>query len=141
LDRSSGLWRFGLPSRIAGYVPVLIRRIIASTNWGKKALIIPMLRGNTGDKKSDDTRLLRNLMVTDPRSLADINYQKEIEVEMPRVLSKINNAKIIFIYGESDNQKDTNPQIKKYRTIPIAGHSPFGSHPKELMKIIEGVGI
>jgi pimeloyl-ACP methyl ester carboxylesterase len=132
---------FGDVSRLACYVPVFIRRWVASTEWGKKALLIPMLRGNTGDKKGDDVRLLHNLMVTDPKSLADIDYLREIEKEMPRVLSKIDINNIAFIYGELDNQKDTNSLIKKYFTIQGAGHSPFGSHGKELIKEVERAGI
>jgi pimeloyl-ACP methyl ester carboxylesterase len=132
---------FGTTSRLTCLVPVFIRRLVASTNWGKKTLLIPMLRGNTGDKKGDDTRLLRSLMVTDPRALADINYQREIEFEMPRVLSKIIKMPITFVYGGFDNQKDTNHLIKKYHTIAGAGHSPFGSHGKELVKVVERAGI
>lgn len=128
---------FGVQSRIACLVPVFIRRLIAATTWGKKTLLIPMLHGNTGDKKGDDVRLLRNLSLTDPKSLADINYQKEIEVEMPSVLSKIIDRDITFIYGEFDNQKGTNSLITNYQTIEGAGHSPFGSHSKELIKIVE----
>lgn len=132
---------FGVQPRLVGWIPVFVRRIVAGSTWGKRTLLIPMLQENTGDKKGDDTRLLRSLSLTDPKSLADIDYQKEMEKEMPKALRKITTKNIIFVYGELDNQRDTNKQIKKYQMIKGAGHSPFGSHGIEIMRIVEKSGI
>ena len=130
---------FGSMSRLACESPIFIRRVIASTNLGKREFLIPMLRGNTGDKKGDVEKLLRNLSLTDPKALADIDYQKEMEIEMPLTLSKIDKSKVTFIYGELDNQKGTNPKVEKFIEIKGAGHGPFGSHGKELLSIVEKI--
>lgn len=132
---------FGVQSRLASWIPVSVRRIVAGSTWGKRTLLIPMLQENTGDKKGDESRLLRSLSLTDPKSLADIDYQKEMEMEMPKALRKILTKNITFVYGELDNQRDTNKQIKKYQKISGAGHSPFGSHGIEMMRIVEKSGI
>lgn len=132
---------FGVQPRLACLVPVFIRRAVVGTTWGKRTVLIPMLQENTGDKKGDDNRLLRSLSLTDPKSLADIDYQNEMEVEMPKALRKISTRDIIFVYGELDSQRGTNKQIKKYEMIKGAGHSPFGSHGKEMVKITVDSGI
>ncbi|MBD3363528.1 alpha/beta fold hydrolase [Candidatus Dojkabacteria bacterium] len=136
----------GAPAKIIGWkirfvnkIPIFIRRIIISTKWGKENLLIPILRTNIGTKaKENNQEFLIKLQTTDPRSLADINYIKAVEIDFPKALSLVEN-KTVFIYGEKDAQRNYADKItEEYTIIEGAEHNLFRSKPeKTKAKIVE----
>ncbi len=128
----------GLMATVASCIPYQIRRLMAATKWGKENILIPTVRGNTGSQEKDTSNLLASLRVTDPVSLADPDYKKEIETEFPEILTKLHNP-ISYIYGEFDAQKGSNPMVTKFVTIKGAGHNVFAQRPKKTVEEIRKI--
>jgi len=74
---------------------------------------------------------------TDPKSLVDINYQKEIGNELPKALKKVTNQ-IVYIYGARDLQrKTTKEMIKNPIIIPNLGHNIFAYNSPKVLEVIK----
>jgi len=134
----------GLPGKISGWnfqltshIPVSLRRLLVSTNFGKAKLLIPILRKNIGKAdKTRDAKLLEDLSYTSVQSLVDLDMRKEIEKDMPYFFSRIKN-KVVLIYGENDPLRKTVSHLeKKYKTIPRAEHNIFRTNPEETLKVL-----
>ena len=137
----------GAPSKVSGIkaqilqlIPLSIRRILVGTYWGKDKLLIPTLYENIGNKKKpDNSQFIKDLETTDVRSIADINYLKEINQEFPTIVKQIKN-KIIYIYGDQDSQKNQVSYLTKdFIEVKNSRHNVFVDQPEKLIKIIKSV--
>lgn len=147
-DCSTGKLIFvGAPSKVTGFkaqvlqlIPLSLRRILVGTYWGKDKLLIPTLYENIGNKlKPDNSKFIQDLETTDVRSIADINYLKEINQEFPQIVKQLKN-KIIYIYGDHDAQKNQVSYLTKdYTEIKDSRHNVFVDQPEELIEIIKEV--
>lgn len=130
----------GWRARLAQVIPLFLRRILVTTRWGKEKLLLPALRENIGETdKGRNEEFLADLLTADPRSIVDLDYKEEVEVGLPRCLPQIKNE-TVFIYGELDRQKDTDPNlVKDYLTIPGAEHNIFRSQPGKSLEVAKSV--
>jgi pimeloyl-ACP methyl ester carboxylesterase len=121
-------------------IPVWIRRLIGSTIWGRKTILIPILRGITGaEGKKSDQELLDDLSSTDTRSLVDIDVYTEIEQQMPTLLPRIKN-KVVYIYGSKDTLADyAKAFVKNPIRIEGADHNIFTSQPQKSLAILRNI--
>lgn len=128
----------GIKSKILQNIPLSIRRIIVGTYWGKDKLLIPALDNNIGNKtKKDNSKFIRDLETSDVRSIADINYFREINQEFPEIVKKLKN-KIVYIYGDNDAQKTQVEYLTKdYIEIKDSGHNVFEGQPEKLIEVIK----
>lgn len=136
----------GMPVNIVGAIPKIVRlipyklmRFIGSTDFGKKGLLVPAMQENLGIGSKEEVEEL--LSHTAIQAVTDIDYYKEINKDLPKILNKVKN-RVIFIYGEKDTTYllATNLQSNFQQNcllISGAGHSLFFSHPKELLKEIK----
>lgn len=134
----------GMPGQVSGWraklaqsIPLFWRRILVATRWGKEKLLIPALRENVGE--ADEARnedFIADLLTTDPRSIVDPDYKKEVEEELPRAFSQITNE-IIFIYGELDKQREAGAGlIEGYLSVSSAEHNIFRSRPEKSFEMM-----
>jgi pimeloyl-ACP methyl ester carboxylesterase len=135
----------GMPGRVSGwmynlteYLPLRLKRYLASTSWGKRKLIIPILQENIGSfGKEIEDLLFDELSETDPRAVVDTNYKKEIETELKQAFQQIDNE-VIFVYGEKDVEKGTVKDfVDSYIEIPGAEHNIFRTNPEETLDILQ----
>lgn len=129
----------GLQFEITNRLPLFFKRFLISTSWGKKNLLLPILRENTGKnhEKNTDEEFLQDIASTDPKAIVDIDVKKEFDRDMPAILPKLKN-KVIFIYGDGDkNIEGTKDFIKKYITIKNSDHNVFVHQPEEVVKILK----
>lgn len=134
----------GMPGKISGWkfelvrwIPVALRRIIVATKFGKENLLLPILRENLGEADKDiDKDFLKEIVTTDPRSLADIDVQREIEKDLPKYLPQAQ-SETIFIYGEWDRLQETTKHIiDEYITVLESDHVIFQSQPEKTLEIL-----
>lgn len=128
----------GFNARILQYIPLPIRHIVIGSYWGKDKILVPALDANVGNKpKKDNSIFIRNLETTDVRSIADINYFREINQEFPQVIKQLKN-KLIYIYGANDTQKNQVEHLTdNFIEIQDSGHNVFEDQPVELLKVIK----
>lgn len=143
----------GLPFKVSGWkselaqiTPLFLRRFLIKSNWIRTKLLIPSLKENTQGKKyvldkNFIKSFLNALQTTNPKSLIDTNYKREVVNELPFLIKQVKN-KTYYIYGENDIQKENAKLLNiPYITIPNATHNTFTSNPeqtlKEIKKIIE----
>lgn len=121
----------------ASLMPVWLRRAVASTVWGRKRILIPVLRDILGDGTEErDRGLLNDLTTTDTKSLVDINMHQEVNLQMKRLLQQINNE-VYYLYGDRDALwKTARHYVKKPIVIKGAEHNIFTSEPNKTLAVI-----
>jgi pimeloyl-ACP methyl ester carboxylesterase len=134
----------GMPGKVSGIIPRIIRfiplpiiRYIISTEWGRKKLLVPAMKENLN---SGDEETIHDLLsTTDAKAVADIDYVKEVERDLPKALKKISNKKI-FVYGEHDPLISTTKHlIPAYFTIREGHHSALFQDTNLVLSIIKDV--
>jgi pimeloyl-ACP methyl ester carboxylesterase len=136
----------GLPIKVNGWryqltqlLPLALQKIIIKTRWGGRQVLLPMLKESIGGepKKGNGRKLLKLVERTHLKSIVEINYKKEIEKDMPQLLTQVKNKKV-FIYGEFDPQKKwAKKLLGSYRVVPLATHNIFKSQPKKTLALIK----
>ena len=126
-----GGWR----AKIAQKIPLLLKRIIVATDWGKRKVLTPALNENTeGEAKEGSDSFIRDLAATDVRAIADVDYEGDIHDSLS-LLTAVGNQKLL-LYGEFDTQrKGLSPN--EYRVVLNAGHNIFSSNQDHLLTIVE----
>jgi pimeloyl-ACP methyl ester carboxylesterase len=121
----------------ASLIPIWLRRLLGSTVWGRKKILIPVLRDITGKANRErDEELLKKLDTTDTKALVDMDVYKEVDLQMPRILPKLKND-IVYIYGEKDKLLEAAKKLlKKLVIIEGAGHNTFRSHPNKTLEVL-----
>ena len=86
-------------------------------------------RRGGGSEKGNIEEFFKLVSYTDPRSIVEVDYKKEIEQDLPLSLNKVENEKV-FIYGENDKLRGTTDSlIGNYITVPGGTHNTFRSNP------------
>lgn len=121
-------------------LPLPLKRFLARSLLVQRFIILPALRENVGKTRDgSDYAFLKLLRYTSSRSLADVDYKKEVEIDLPKAFKKVNN-KTHFIYGEKDKLRYTSAFLtKQYITIAEAGHNPFADNPGEMLVVLERI--
>jgi pimeloyl-ACP methyl ester carboxylesterase len=130
-------------TRLSNQVPYFIKRLLVSCDIGKRIFIVPALNNNLKKSQTpsgikNKKEFVRRIRTTCPCALVDTNYTKEIEKDFPQALKSID-RKIHYIYGEFDKQKETNPLIKDFITIPGVGHNIFESNQEKILSVIKDI--
>ncbi len=127
----------GVDAKLLQLIPRRLRRVLVSFRWAKDLFLIPALNSNVGDRdKKDNTLFIKDLETTDVRSIADVHYFKEINLDLPKILLAIDNEKV-FVYGEQDAQKANSENLTaEYVEVKEASHNIFASKPDETLKIL-----
>lgn len=130
----------GIKSKLLQALPLIIKRIIVGTYWGKDKLLIPALDSNIGNKtKKDNSKFISELETSDVRVITDVNYFKEINKEFPQIIKQLKN-KVIFIYGSNDAQKNHVAYLTdKIIEIKNSGHNVFEGQPEKLIEQIKEI--
>ncbi len=119
-------------------LPLSLKRLLVRSALIQRFIIFPALRENVGQsREAADYLLLKLLGYTSSRSLADVNYKTEIEIDLPQAFKKVDN-KMHFIYGERDKLRFTTTHlVDKYITIADAGHNPFVNNPQDTLVVLK----
>jgi pimeloyl-ACP methyl ester carboxylesterase len=134
----------GVPGKAAGIIPRIVRllplhllRSIGQTDWGRKKLLVPAMKENLN--LGDEGTVHEMLSHTDPKSVVDIDYVKEIEQDLPKAFKQVKN-KMYFAYGENDPLNKTTAHLfEEYTSIANAGHGLADDNPKDLLKFIRSI--
>jgi len=127
-----GGWKFELARR----TPLEILKWLVATRWGQENLLIPILRENIGSEKGNLEEFFELVSHTDPRSIVEVDYKKEIERDLPLSLNKVKN-KMVFIYGENDKLRGTTDSlIGNYITVFGGTHNTFRINPSGTFEVV-----
>lgn len=125
-------WKFELTRRI----PLGIQQWLITTRWGQEKLL-PILMENIGDEEGNVEELFELVSHTDPRSIVEVDYKKEIERDLPLSLKKVKNE-VVFIYGENDKLRGTiGSLIGNYITVPGGTHNTFRTNPQGTLEAVK----
>jgi pimeloyl-ACP methyl ester carboxylesterase len=129
----------GLMTQISGRLPIVIKRLLLNTQWGRKNVLIPTASASTGKTNpEEDKELLRHLAHTDSKSIADIDYLGEFNSYndfMPEIKNEM-----VFMYGADDKFKEVKiPFIKDFIEIPASGHNIFVDAPEESVRVLRRI--
>lgn len=143
---NSRLVLVGLPLQVKGagvsfasFIPVAIRRSVISTHWGRKHILLPILRNALGSKPNSeqDRKLITAIEATDTKSMVDLNVEKEINLQIPFLLKQIPNRKS-FVYGSNDSLAKTAKQhIDPILYVEGAGHNIFANQNEGVYRLIK----
>lgn len=130
----------GIIFEITNAIPIPIKRFLISTTFGKKVMLVPVIRQNIVDSSSTtDDEILKMIESTDIPAIVDTDYKREISYELPLLVAKIKN-KITYLYGEKDPmKKQTKNFVNDYIVIPTAGHNIFYTAPKQTLQAIKKI--
>ena len=130
----------GWKTELARIIPIPIAHWLVTTRWGKEKLLIPAVSENIGERNRGlQEEFLRQLEITDPRAIVEVDYKKEIEQDLRASWARVKNERVV-IYGELDAQKDTTLDLaREYITIPEAGHSVFRYQPGKALEVIREI--
>jgi len=131
----------GPQSKRLNIIPLFLKRLMASTEFGRKKLILPILRENSAILKKNsylfDQELYQAMLTTDAKAIVDVDYYQDVAVNLPPLINQVKNP-IVFIYGENDPHK---VNFKRYRKtfikIPHLGHNIFAENPLLSLSIIK----
>lgn len=126
--------------KYASMIPLWLRRVFGSTEWGRQTILMPVMRDLVGhlDKKNDVV-LQRDLATTDTRALVDLDMYEDIEKPLRGYMAKLGN-KTYVVYGSEDKigRKARFPQ-REVIVIPGAGHNVFSSQPNLTFGVITDI--
>lgn len=133
----------GMPGKVSGWkfelarrVPLEIHKWLVATRWGQENLLVPILRENIGGEKGNVGEFFELVSHTDPRSIVEVDYKKEIERDLPLSLNKVEN-RMVFIYGENDKLRGTTDSlIGDYITILGGTHNTFRTNPRGTLEAV-----
>lgn len=136
----------GMPGKVGGWkfevarrIPLWIQKWLVATRWGQERLLVPILRENIGEEKGSIEEFFELVSHTDPRSIVEVDYKKEIERDLPLSLNKVKNE-VVFIYGENDKLRDTaDTLIENYFVVPGGSHNIFRSNPLGTLEVVKNV--
>lgn len=125
--------------RSSRLLPLFLRRLIGSTRWGRKNLILNILRDVIGPiSLKKDNELLKDMETTDTRSLVDTDIEREIK-HLPEYISELQN-RISFIYGEKEKLLQTSKNyISNSFIIKNSFHTVFEWKPEEIVRLLENL--
>ena len=123
--------------KVSMNLPLFIKRFLTSTHWGRKNLVLPIIRANTESKtKNNNQKFLQDLSHTDSKAIADPNYKHEIQVVFETNLCKMKN-RMLVLYGEYDRFKTHQPEgIKSFTVVKNSGHNICEEAPEETVKLL-----
>ncbi len=134
----------GMPLAVQGkmlslmmHVPVLIRRALCRTKWGKHRILIPILMDIIGKADGGSKQdLMSALEDTHPCAIVDMDPFQEINRCIPSLTSQDSRTRI-FLYGDRDPLYQlAKNRIDPVTLIPDADHNAFASNPRETLRVI-----
>lgn len=122
-------------------IPVSIRRKLAQSKYLQAKVLFKGMTSNLNSQSKDDQqkaveRFIKNLSLTHPASIVDINYEKDINNAAQELIPQLINMKdkVKFVYGQFDTQSKKG-LIKEFASIEKNSHSVFGTGAAKLLEI------
>jgi len=123
--------------RIASFLPLRVRRFLASSSIARKKILIPIFKDVIGirDNKRDNI-LYKAMLSTSVKSLTDINMYEKKDKSVQALLKMVKNQ-TCFLYGSDDKLREsTKDFVSNQIIIEGADHVVFDSQPEKTLDIL-----